>query len=164
MSTRHRSLAGSPQRSATATADAMVEMITETLTPASSVDQDQVAHELGAALPALRSLIAAKHLADDPVVLVADPLRLEIRVVSGTKAIEMSEQLGKVSGAATATSWKLHLPTPTTLQSWIGDTVADLDHVTTDAVPAPTAKSASASTDDLRIDLDVLRTVGGGAK
>lgn len=162
MSVRHRSIAGSPERTATMTASVIVDLITATLAPATAIDQDNVASELRAAVPALRTLIAAKHLADDPVVLVAHPLRLEVRVVSGAKAIGMTEQLGKVPGAATASTWTVHLPAGATIGSWVDNAVAGLEHVTTDPAPAPTKDTASASNGQLLVDLDALRAVGGG--
>jgi hypothetical protein len=135
-------------------------MVTETLTPASAVDDTQVASELDAALPAIRSLIAAKQLADDPIVLVADPLRLEIRVVSGPKALGMDEQLGKVVGAARATDWSLHVPAGAILASLVTRALAKLEHVTID--PAPTHKPhAAALADTPVLDLEALRLVGG---
>lgn len=164
MSVRHRSIAGSPERPATVTATVIVDLIADTLAPATAIDQATVARELTAAVPALRSLIAAKHLSGNPVVLVADPLRVEIRVVSGTNAMGMTEQLGKVPGAATASTWALHLPVGASLGSWIDDCVADLDHVTTDPVPATTTVEANGApgVGQVRVDLDALRSVGSG--
>lgn len=161
MCVRHRSIAGAPHRPAGETAAKVTEMITGTLAPASTIDHAQVASELNVALPAIRSLVAAKQISDDPIVLVADPLRLEIRVVSGAKAIGMDEYLGKVVGAAQATGWSLHVPAGATLGSWVSDAVADLEHVTTD--PAPTSKQPAKSTsNDHVIDVEALRLAGGG--
>ncbi len=160
MSVRHRSIAGAPQRPAGAAAAQVSEMVTETLTPASAVDDTQVASELDAALPAIRSLIAAKQLADEPIVLVADPLRLEIRVVCGPAAIGMHEQLGKVAGAAKATDWSLHVPASSILGSLVTSALAKLQHVTTD--PPPTHKQhIAAAADHPVVDLEALRLVGG---
>lgn len=161
MSVRHRSIAGAPHRPAGAAAAQVSEMVTEALTPASAINDTQVTSELDAALPAIRSLIAAKQLADDPIVLVADPLRLEIRVVSGPKALGMDEQLGKVVGAAQATDWSLHVPAGAILASLVTSALAKLAHVTTD--PAPTHKQHGAATADAPVlDLEALRLVGGG--
>lgn len=160
MSVRRRSIAGAPQRTASAATSAVVEMIMETLRPAEAIDAGMVADELRTAERAIRILIAAKELGDEPVVLVADPLQLEIRVVCGDKAIGMNEQLGKVAGAARATDWSLHVPASTTLGSWVTDALSALTHVTTDPVPAPPSRTAE-SAGEMGIDLDALRSVGG---
>jgi hypothetical protein len=161
MSVRHRSIAGAPERTASAAATTVIEMITETLAPATTIDHKLVADELSTALPAIRGLIAAKELVEKPVVLVAGPLRLEIRVVCGSKAIGMNEQLGKVAGAAQASEWSLHVPPGATLGSWVPDALAPLTHITTD--PAP-AKRAAEGAHELAIDLDALRSVTGGGR
>jgi hypothetical protein len=159
MSVRRRSIAGSPERTASAAASTVTDMITETLIPAPAIDAAVVADELHAAKPAIRSLIAAKELGEKPVVLVADPLRLEIRVVCGAKAIGIDEQLGKVAGAAQASGWSLHVPPGATLGSWVTDALAPLAHITTDPAPAA-SKRAAESASEIAIDLDALRSVG----
>ncbi|MGI8700881.1 MAG: hypothetical protein ACR2JU_06705 [Nocardioidaceae bacterium] len=161
MSVRHRSIAGAPHRPAGETAAKVTEMITETLAPASTIDDAQVASELNVALPSIRSLVAAKQLGDDPIVLVADALRLEIRVVCGAKAIGIDEYLGKVVGAAQASDWSLHVPAGATLGSWVSDAVEDLEHVTTDPAFIDT-QPAKASSDAPVLDVEALRLAGGG--
>jgi len=163
MSVRHRSIAGSPERTASAAASTVIDMLTETLSPATAIDADVVAAELNAAEPAIRTLIAAKELGEKPVVLLADPLRLEIRVVCGGKAIGMNEQLGKVAGAAQADGWCLHVPPGATLGSSVTDALAPLTHITTDPAP-PVAKRAADSAGEMAIDLDALRSVGGAGR
>jgi hypothetical protein len=163
MSVRHRSIAGAPERTASAATSTVMEMITETLAPATAIDNDVVTDELNMAVPAIRGLIAAKELGESPVVLVAEPLRLEIRVVCGPKAIGMNEQLGKVAGAALATDWCLHVPPGATLGSWVTDALAPPMHITTDPAPAP-AKRTVESAHELAIDLEALRSVTGGGR
>lgn len=161
MSVRRRSIAGSPQRTASAATSAVKDMIIETLSPAEAIDAGVVADELRAAESAIRTLIAAKELGEEPVVLIADPLRLEIRVVCGGNAIGMNEQLGKVAGAARASDWSLHVPPSATLGSWVTDALAPLTHITTDPAPA-LARRAAESAGEMAIDLEALRSVGGG--
>lgn len=163
MSVRRRNVAGSPERTASAAASTVIDMITETLIPATAIDAAVVADELHAAEPVIRSLIAAKELGEKPVVLVADPLRLEIRVVCASNAIDMNEQLGKVAGAAQASGWCLHVPPGATLGSWVTDALAPLTHITTDPAPA-VAKRAVESVSEMAIDLDALRSVGGAGR
>jgi hypothetical protein len=100
-----------------------------------------VAHELRAVKSAVRVLVAGKHLGDDPLVLRAEPLRLELTVVSGDRALSIDEKHGKAPGAATADSWTLHLPTREPVRTWVEAATRALKHITTDA--APTAGSSS---------------------
>lgn len=165
MSVRHRAIAGVPERSATAVADLVVEMLIETLAPAATLDHDVVAHELDAIRGATRMLIAGKHLSSPGIVLRADPLRLEITVVTGDKAASVNENLEKVAGAASATDWMVHLPAPTPIRDWIADAARALDHVTIDAAPAVTeagAASASSAVQAVDIHIDALREATGG--
>ncbi|HEX8205117.1 MAG TPA: hypothetical protein VF587_03560 [Solirubrobacteraceae bacterium] len=163
MSTRHRAIAGAPERAASETATTVIEMIQETLGAASGLDLDLVAAETEAARAAIRMLIAGKHLGDDAIVLVAEPLRLEITVVSGDAASRDDDKLGRVPGAATATAWSLHLPAPAPVGSWVEDAVRGLDHVTTDPPPAEKVASAAAAVLASDIDLGALRRAAGGA-
>lgn len=163
MSTRHRAIAGAPERSASETAALILDMVGKTLAPSDDIDQDIVASETEAARAAVRMLVAGKHLADDPIVVVADPLRVKITVVSGDAASAVDEKLGKVPGAATATAWTLHLPGPSPIGSWVEDAVRGLDHVTTDAPPAEKAASAAAAVLASDIDVGALRRAAGNA-
>lgn len=162
MSARHRAIAGAPERTASATAALIAEMVTDTLAPA-SVDQTDVAAEIGQLAPTLRMLVAGKHLRDAPVVLCADPLRVDITVVTGDQAESLDENLGKVPGAATATGWSLHLPNPAALGGWVHDAAAGSEHITT----SPPSKQASTEAafraiDGGDVDLDVLKETADG--
>lgn len=137
-------------------------MLIETLAPAAALDLDVVAHELDAIRGATRMLIAGKHLSGPGIVLRADPLRLEITVVTGDKAASVDENLGKVAGAASANDWMLHLPARTPIGDWIADAVRALDHVTTDAAPAVTEAAAARAVQAADIDIDALREATGG--
>jgi len=162
VSVRHRAIAGAPERSATAAADLVIEMLIETLAPASVLDQDVVVHELDAVRGATRMLIAGKHLGGQAIVLRADPLRLEITIITGDKAASVNENLGKVAGAASATDWMLHIPAPTPIGDWISDAVRALDHVTIEAAPAVTTAAAAPTVQAADIDIDALREAAGG--
>jgi hypothetical protein len=155
-------IAGAPERSASATADLVVEMLTETLAAAAALDGEAVASELNAVHGATRMLIAGKHLAGQALVLRADPLRLEITVLSGDKAASIDENLGKVAGAASATDWILHLPAPPPIGDWIADAVRALDHVTIEAAPAMTNSATTPAVQASDIDIDALREATRG--
>ncbi len=163
MSTRHRAIAGAPERSASETAALILDMVRETLARSGDIDQDTVASETEAAHAAVRMLVAGKHLAENPIVVAADPLRVKITVVSGDAASAVDENLGEVPGAATATAWTLHLPGPSPISSWVEDAVRGLGHVTTDAPPAEKAASAAATVLASDIDIGALRRSAGNA-
>jgi hypothetical protein len=133
------------------------EMLAETLGAASALDQDAVVNQLDGAMVAVRTLIAGKHLGDTPLTLCSPPLRLEVTVVTGGRAIGLNELLGKVPGAATATDWTLHLPEPTPLTDWIREAIADFAHLTTDPPPVEKAAASEAALTGADIDIDALR-------
>jgi hypothetical protein len=162
MSDRKRTIAGAPERTAAQATDVIVDMLTTTLEPA-DVNDATVSSELAEAAAVIRMLIAGKHLKETPLTLIAEPLRLEIRVVTGSDAIDANENLGKVPGAAQADDWTLHLPAPDMLADWVNDTVGALEHVTTDAPPSSGAKSAAAGGQFTpgSIDMAALRRAAG---
>jgi hypothetical protein len=162
MSLRRRTIAGAPVRTASESADLVVEMLRETLAPATAIDQDTVQHELDGARDALRMLISAQHLTGDPLVLMAEPLRLEINVAGGAAALKLQENLGKVSGAATAQAFCVHLPAPAPLTAWIEGSLSGLKHITTAPAPAESPPVEGSAAGPLGIDLEALRRVAGG--
>jgi hypothetical protein len=134
------------------------EMVVETLVAAAQLDHEEIGTELASAAGAIRMLIAGKHLGNEPLVLRAEPLRLEITVVTGNQAAAVKEKLGGVPGAATATDWTLHLPSPPPIRDWIVDAARPLAHVTTNSAPAATtAASSGPAVRVADIDLDALR-------
>jgi hypothetical protein len=161
VSVRYRSIAGAPERSASEAATVLMDVVGETLAAAKGLDGEVIARELAQARQAVRMLIAGKHLGDSPIILAADPLRVEITVVSGDGALALKENLGKVPGAATATDWTLHVPASAPIGSWIEEALHGLEHVTTE--PAPTQVSGSSATqlESADIDPDALRRVAG---
>jgi hypothetical protein len=158
VSSRHRTIAAAPERSASEAAHLAVEMITQTLASATAIGSVEVERELDAIEGLLRVLVAGEHLQHQPLTLVADPLRVEISVVAGDRALGLSEKLGKVPGAATAESWSVHLPRPEILATRIENTIDSLDHVTTDRPPAPkAARGIGGGRKEVAIDADALR-------
>lgn len=161
---RTRTIKGSPERTASATWRELAHMVRELLTAASGLEE----HEIDAALEDVagvgRTLIAAGVLREQPVVLRALPLQLEMRVSMGNDALKGEEKLGKVPGAATATDWTLYLPDPEPYRSQV--------HAATDAHPRLAAGPAppESATANLReraaadIDPDALRRISGASR
>lgn len=145
MSARRRQIAGPPVRSATAVWTAVADLVRDTLAPAVEIDAN-LAHDVVMDVIAVgRVLVSGGHLDDSGLTLVADPLRLDIAVVSGTDATTLNENLNTVPGAATATAWRLHLPAPASVGSWVADAVANSTNLTVDAPPV-LKEAVSAST------------------
>lgn len=161
MSVRHRSIAGAPRRSASEAAEAIEEMVIETLSSSNAIETADVRAELAEAHVALRMLVAGKHLGDRPVVLVAEPLHLRITVVSATAALKLDERPGKVPGAATATDWTLHLPSVDPIRDWISKALDGLDHLTDADSPAAKALTKEGALDLSSVDAEELRRVAG---
>jgi hypothetical protein len=162
VSVRHRAIAGTPERSADEATTVLMKLVRETLAPASAVDDAVVGRELDRSRDPIRMLIAGKHLRDSPIVLAAEPLRLEITVVSGDSALTLKESLGKVPGAATATDWSLHIPAPVPIAGWIQDALEDLEHVTCQKAAAQAASPSTGEFKTSQIDPAALRRVAGG--
>jgi hypothetical protein len=162
VSVRHRAIAGAPERSASEAATVLTEIVRETLAPASALDRTAIERELAHGRDAVRMLIAGKHLRDLPIVLAADPLHLEITVVSGDAALTLKEDLGKVPGAATATAWMLHVPAPAPITGWVEEALQGLEHVTSERVAPQASRSSAGQFASSQIDPDALRRVAAG--
>lgn len=148
---RHRDIAGSPVRTATEIWNVISELIAVTLDRSDEIDADEVRRALDAGAPAGTALIAAGYACSADITVVADPLRLTIRTVSGTDAFrtEADENLNPVPGAATAQGWTVYLPNPAGLGELIEDVVAGTEHLRIGPPPAEAARPATASAADI---------------
>jgi hypothetical protein len=142
VSARRRQIAGPPERSASAVWTTIADLVRDTLAPASEIDEAAARDEVMSIIGVARALISAGHLEHEPLTLIADPLRLDITVVSGTAATTLHENLNTVPGAATATDWTIHLPAAGAMAEWISGAVADSAHLTTE--PPPVLKESAA--------------------
>jgi hypothetical protein len=152
---RHRNIAGSPARTAGETWETISSLVSATLGKSSSIAESSVSTVMNDLSPAGLALVASGHLQKLPLTVVAEPLRLTINTVEGEDAFSTmdDENLGPVPGAATATSWTVHLPTPAGLSDLVAEVVSACDHASTGSPPAePVAKEASSSSQafDLR--------------
>lgn len=142
---RHREVAGSPLRSASDTWQVITRLITDTVTRSPAVIEAEVATAMAIAAPAGMMLVAAGHLEHDPLLLAAGDLRLTITTVSGDKAFQVDENLNPVPGAAAATSWTLHFPTPEPVGASIAGLVAGIAHLSTASAPSSDPETVSAA-------------------
>lgn len=160
---RSRAIKGSPVRTAGGAWAVIETVIIETLAPAASIDEADVRAALDV-LDGLGSmLVASGVLSDEPLVLRALPLQLEITVSLGDAALHGEERLGKVPGAATATEWGLFVPDPEPFTAEVRATVAR--HFALSAGKAPAEQElAEASGAGFAVDADALRRLSGDAR
>lgn len=141
-----RTILGRPIRSGTDVADAIVDLIASTLDPCPHIAAEGVRSELAAALSALALLASGGHLVDGALVLSAADLCLVINVPVGEAALTATEDIAAPRGAATATDWTLHLPTPDAMAALAKSAASACTHVSADAAPTATTRSAAAAT------------------
>jgi hypothetical protein len=160
--TRSRTIAAAPVRSAAAAWGEVTRMVIETLESAAAIDDSELANELAALTATGRKLIAVGQLANDPLVLDAAPLRLEIRVVDGDRALALEERLGLVPGAATATDWRLAVPDSLLVAGGVGSAIEGLEHVVTTGSARASRASTAMPENGFTVDADTLEKIVRG--
>jgi hypothetical protein len=151
---RHRTIAASPQRSASATWQVITELVAGTIATSAHLSRADAEQAMAVAAPVGRMLVAGGHLDRHPVTLVAGAVHCEITTISGTAALTAEENLNPIPGAAGAATYTIYLPTPDPLQAAVAAVVAGHDRLS-DA-ESPAARSQSASAGPL-IDAEALR-------
>ena len=126
---RHRQVAAAPQRRASETWDAIGQLVTNTLDRSPHITSDDVASAMEHASTVGRALVAAGHLDKHAIVVVADPVYLNITTVSGSAATNLDEDLGPVPGGATASEWMIYLPTPDPVGDVVRSAVVGSSHL-----------------------------------
>jgi len=141
---------------------AIAELVRDTLAPAKAIDANLAHDAVMGVIGVGRVLVSGGHLDHGELTLIADPLRLDITVVSGTDATTLSENLNTVPGAASATGWTLHLPTPGSVGGWVADAVANSTNLTVEAPPVlKEAAGVSASSNAGEFDAVALARLLG---
>jgi hypothetical protein len=141
-------------RSASGTWAVISDLVADTVAQSSTLPRDEAVQAMSAAEAVGRMLIAAGHLQQHPITLVAGKVYCEITTVSGTAALTLEENLNPVPGAAGADTFMIHLPSPTPLQEQV-KAAADSHARLSDAIPpAPETKTANAGP---LIDREALR-------
>jgi len=136
-----RTIPGRPIRSGTDVADAIVDLIASTVDGSPHIATAALRSELAAAVPALALLASGGHLVEGALVLTAADLRLVINVPIGEAALAAIENIAAPQGAATATDWTLHLPTPGSMAALAESAASACTHVSIDPAPTATARS-----------------------
>jgi hypothetical protein len=145
---RHRAIAGSPARTAGETWATISTLVADTLGKSSSITESAVTTVMNDLSPAGLALVASGHLQKHPLTVVAEPLYLTITTVEGEEAFSAmdEENLSPVPGAATATTWKVYLPSPVGLSDLVAEVVAGSEHASAASPPSESVtKEASAS-------------------
>lgn len=158
---RSRTIAGPPQRTATAAWDTVVALISDTLTVSGRITAGTVT----AALAPLRgigpALIAAGHLESSSAVLVAGPVHVSIAVVTGAAVTGVEENLNPVPGGANATTeWTLYLPNPASFSTALAAAVKQSSNLSVAAAPDHADTSATAGSHTGLVNLAALDTLG----
>jgi len=151
---RHRTVAASPVRSASAAWQVITDLVADTIATSASLSRVEAQQAMSAAASAGRMLIAGGHLDHHPLVFVAGVVHCEITTVSGAAALTAEENLSPIPGAAAAKAFTIYLPSPEPLERAVAAAVAGHARLS-DAVPAP--ESATASRSEPLVDLDALR-------
>jgi hypothetical protein len=150
---RRRDIAASPVRRADETWGVIVALLADTLDRSAVIERADVLDVFEAVETIGPRLISARHLEKEPLVLVADPIHLSIFSVSGADALSMEENLSPVPGGSSATTWKVHLPAPETLEADILAAVSKSNHLT---VGSPQSSSTKRAADAELLDLDAV--------
>ncbi|MEU4508721.1 hypothetical protein AB0G05_04425 [Nonomuraea wenchangensis] len=130
------------------------DLVARTVAQSSALSRDEAVQAMSAAEAVGRMLIAAGHLQQHPITLVAGKVYCEITTVSGTTALTLEENLNPIPGAAGADTFMIHLPSPAPLQEQV-KAAANGHARLSDAVPlAPETKNANAGP---LIDREALR-------
>ena len=151
---RHRTVAASPVRSASATWQVIADLIADTIATSASLSRTEAQQAMSAAAPAGRMLVAGGHLDHHPLVLFAGLVYCEITTVSGIAAFTTEENLNPIPGAAEADTFTICLPTPEPLEKKVAAAVAG--HVRLSGT-LPESEPRTASRSEPLIDLDALR-------
>jgi hypothetical protein len=151
---RYRTIAASPVRSASATWQAIADLVADTIAMSSALSRTDAEEAMSAAAAAGRMLVAGGHLDRYPLTLVAGRVYCEITTTSGTAALDTEENLNPVPGAADAERFTIYLPSPDPLKETVSAAVASHPRLS-GAIPAAEPREAARSAP--LIDLDAVR-------
>jgi hypothetical protein len=156
---RHRTIAASPRRSATATWQVITDLVADTIANSPNLSRAEAEQAMRIAAHVGRMLVAGGHLERHPVTLVAAAVHCEITTISGAGALTFEENLNPIPGAAAADTYTIYLPSPDPLQAPIAAAVAGHERLS-DAEP-PSTQIEAAGTHPL-VDIEALRKAVAG--
>ncbi len=160
---RRRTIASSPVRPATDAWATIGTLVADTLDRSAVISRDAVEAVFSTAAGLGRQMVAGGHLERHDLVLVAAPVHLAIRTVSGAAAITLEENLDPVPGGASATGWMVHLPTPDPLAQLVRELANRVEHLSAEPAPVEVERAATANGHSPAIDLAAVAQRLGGA-
>jgi hypothetical protein len=151
---RYRGVVASPVRSASATWQAITDLVADTIATSTTLSRAEAQQAMSAAAPVGRMLVAGGHLDHHPLVLAAGQVHCEIFTMSGAAALTAEENLNPIPGAAKAETFTIYLPSPEPLGREVSAAAAGHARLS-DAFPVPEFRTAASS--EPLIDLGALR-------
>jgi hypothetical protein len=148
---RNRQIAAAPKRPASDAWDVVAALIVDTLERSPVIDAANVAAVLEIVAPVGTMLIAGGHTDLDPLVVLADPVHLNITTVSGDGACTLEENLAPVPGGASATKWTVHLSVPEHLRDAAKPIIDAEPHLSLD--PPSVGRKSLASRAEPTVDI-----------
>lgn len=152
---RHRTVAASPVRGASATWQIITDLVADTIAVSAGISRSDAVQAMAAAAPVGRMLIAGGHLDRHPITLVAGLVHCEIVTMSGTAALTVEENLNPIPGAADATTYTIYLPAAAPLAAVVAEAVDGHPRLSDARPPAPEEKKAGGM--GPLVDLDAIR-------
>jgi hypothetical protein len=149
MMNAHRTIPARPVQSGTAVGQKIVRVVSLSLDASPNFPPNVTEAELARAVPFLALLANAGHLVRGDLVLAAGTLRLTFFCPTGPRAVAATEDMTPGRGAATATTWRLHLPSPEGYDGLLADLLDHSDHFTADCPPAVESSRRTAALIDL---------------
>ena len=155
---RERAITGTPVRSGFDSWAALVDVIVASLESSSNIRSGSVAPELARLDGLGPALAGGGYLESDPVVLVADPLHVSFKILTGAAAFAASDSEAVIPGSGTAAAaWCLYLPKIATFAAAVEEAVNDSAHLELGPAPEPKDEAVKSA---VALDLDALRNLG----
>lgn len=155
---RTRKIAASPVRPAGEAWNVVKTLFADSLEKSSHVPDSSVASALAPLDGIVSSLIASGYLANEPLVLVAGDLRLNVFVVRGDGAFMVEESLSPVPGAASAPeAWRLYVPSPVHLRETVDAACSNDAHLISGKPPGATKSDSATASRSYSIDPAALQ-------
>jgi hypothetical protein len=157
---RTRRIAASPVRPAGETWNVVKTLLADSLEKSPHVADSSVKSSLAPMDGIASSLIASGYLANDPLVLVAGDLKLNMFAVRGDAAFAVEENLAPVPGAASAPeTWRLHVPSPAHLRETVDAACSNDAHLVSGKPPVAAESASATSSRSYSIDPAALQQI-----
>lgn len=153
---RYRQVAAAPSRKASETWEVIGQLVVSTLEKSPHISGSDVAAVMEIASSAGRMLVAGGHLEKNAIVVVADPVYLNITTVSGVAATKLEEDLTPIPGGTTAREWTIYLPTPDPIGNAVRSAITGSSHLSTEEPPDESTTKSASSENESVLNLDAL--------